>query len=154
LPRQLFTDEVQCAAVLAAAEVGVLAMAGADGAPYAIPVNFLYADGRIYIHCALKGHKLELLAADARVCFTAWVVDELVVGPQPCDSTTHYRSVLAWGAARELTDPDRKRDVLAALTARYAGAELPPAPEHRVAHLRILELVIDRLSGKRSWSCT
>ncbi len=41
-------------AVLEKATSGVLAVSGDDDYPYAVPVSFVYADGKILFHCAKK----------------------------------------------------------------------------------------------------
>ena len=53
---------------------GVLAMNGAEGYPYAVPVNFYFdKDARkIYFHGAKAGHKIEALRACDKVCFTVY----------------------------------------------------------------------------------
>ena len=48
---------------------GVLAMHGGDNYPYAISVNFLYEDGKIYFHGAKQGHKIDAIHKDNKVCF-------------------------------------------------------------------------------------
>ena len=50
-----------CDAILQAGTSGVLALAGADGQPYAVPLSYVYHEGKIYFHCAKAGHKLDLL---------------------------------------------------------------------------------------------
>lgn len=39
--------------ILRTATAGVLAVAGDDGYPYAVPVSYVYAGGKIYFHSAL-----------------------------------------------------------------------------------------------------
>ena len=53
---------------------GVVAMNGAEGYPYAVPVNFYFdKDARkIYFHGAKAGHKIEALRACDKVCFTVY----------------------------------------------------------------------------------
>ena len=38
---------------------GVLALSGDDGYPYAVPISYLYDEGKLYFHCAKSGHKLD-----------------------------------------------------------------------------------------------
>ena len=53
---------------------GVLAVNGDDGYPFALPVNYCYDrdGGRIYLHGAKAGHKVDALRKDDRVCFTVY----------------------------------------------------------------------------------
>lgn len=154
MPKSEITAAAELAEVLLAAQVGVLALNGTDGAPYALPVNFLYQDGSIYIHSCLSGHKLDCLAADPRACFTAWVEDGLRLGEQACDCAMHYRSVVARGTVRLLSDELRKSLILAALTSRYSDRLYAPPKPGRVAATNVLELQIEHLTGKRSFPAT
>ena len=38
--------------------------------PYVLPFNHVWLDGRIYIHCALEGRKIDVLRRDGRVGFS------------------------------------------------------------------------------------
>ncbi len=53
---------------------GVLAMAGIEGYPYAVPINYVYDKEaqKIYFHGARAGHKVEALRACDKVCFTVY----------------------------------------------------------------------------------
>ncbi len=52
--------------------IGILAVNGDDGYPYAVPINFLYDEesNKIYFHGAKSGHKFDSLKKDNKVCFT------------------------------------------------------------------------------------
>ena len=43
-------------AVLERGTAGVLAVAGTEGYPYAVPLSYVYADGKLYFHSARTGH--------------------------------------------------------------------------------------------------
>jgi len=53
-------------------EIGYLGLS-LDGEPYVVPLNYSYADGKIYFHCGLKGKKLVCMTANPQVCFTVAV---------------------------------------------------------------------------------
>ncbi len=53
--QKLSDEEVQ--AVIARNTHGVLALAGDDGYPYALPISYAYPDGAFYFHSAPAGHK-------------------------------------------------------------------------------------------------
>lgn len=59
-------------ALLGRGQVGVLSTSGADGAPYGVPVHYLWQDGKLWFHGLPAGEKLENIARDHRVCFTVW----------------------------------------------------------------------------------
>ena len=65
--------------ILRSARRGVLAVNGDGGYPYAIPINYLYAEeaGKIYFHGAKAGHKADSINKCDKVCFTAYG-DEII----------------------------------------------------------------------------
>jgi len=127
---------------------------GVDGQPYVTAHNFLYRDGCIYIHCALTGRKLDNILRDPRVCFTAYVVDRLVLGEHACDCAMRYRSVIAIGRAVMVHDLARRRELLTALTERYTGQAVEPPTRERVAGTALIEIFVEELTGKRNFDRT
>ena len=59
--RQALPEEM-CEAVLSRGSHGVLALAGDEGYPYAVPISYVYEGGKLYFHCARSGHKLDAIA--------------------------------------------------------------------------------------------
>ena len=54
-----------------------------DGMPYVVPMTYVYVKGKILIHCALTGKKLEYMKANPQVCFAVgWQSDEVCSHPQ------------------------------------------------------------------------
>jgi uncharacterized protein len=151
MPNEAITSHAEMEAVLAEAEVGCLGTVGIDGQPYVTPHNFLYRDGRIYIHSALTGRKIEHITRDPRVCFTAYCSTRLVQGERACDCAMRYRCVMVYGHARLVHDQARRRELLTALTERYTGKPVEPPPPARVAGTALIEIIVEELSGKRNF---
>lgn len=101
---------------------GALSVNGDNGFPYVIPVNFYYDEGddKIYIHSARKGHKIESIAKDNRVCFTTWDNGKRIEG----DWADEVRSVVVFGEAEIVSDLIIKEDRL-----RRFGNKYYPEPE-------------------------
>lgn len=76
-------DEAGIIELLDRAWVGQLATSGEGGKPYVVPICFVFADGRIYFHCAQAGKKLDNIRANPQVCFSVHEVLGLGVGPRP-----------------------------------------------------------------------
>jgi hypothetical protein len=110
-------SEAEAREVLARADHGVLATAGDDGWPYAVPLNHVLIGNALYVHCALEGHKLGNIAHEERVCYCA-VASATVV---PSIYSTVYESAVIFGRAKLVTDPDEKRRALKLLTERFCG---------------------------------
>ena len=100
---------------------GVLSVIGDDDYPYGVPVNYLYRDNCIYIHCFMDGHKVDAVKKHPKVCFTV-TADEEVMKDQ---ISTNYTSVIAFGKATLLPPPenDERQSVFAAIMQKYIPGE-------------------------------
>ena len=103
--------------VLARCTSGVLAVSGDGGYPYAVPLSFAYREDKLYFHCAKTGHKLDALLRDNRAGFCVIDQDRIVSE----EFTTYFRSVILFGRARILDDPDEKRANTAPICRRRAA---------------------------------
>ena len=140
----------QCEAVLARGSSGVLAVSGDDGYPYAVPLSYVYAGGRLYFHCAASGHKLDAVRRCHKASFC--VIDQDRVVPE--EYTTYFRSVIVFGKIRILEGEEEKRRAIEKLALKYA----PEEPEEKTnraidrefSPLCMLELSIEHISGKEA----
>src|SRR5262249_47340784 len=76
----------------------------ADGAPYVVPVNYVFDGTDIYIH-SLPGKKINALRSNPRVCLQ---VDEI-------KDAYNWRSVIAFGNYEEISDEKLREEVLGRL---------------------------------------
>ena len=147
--RQALSPE-ECGEILRHGTSGVLALAGDDGYPYAVPLSYVYAGGKLYFHCAKAGHKLDAIARCPKASFC--VVDQDQVVPQ--EYTTYFRSVIAFGTIRVLADDGEKRRAIEALAVKYAPEDSPEGRARYIekdwAPLCMLEMTVDHLTGKES----
>lgn len=146
--QQLSPERVE--EILARNTAGTLAVLGDEGYPYAVPLSYVYHKGRIYFHCARSGHKLDAIRACDKVSFCIIDQDKVV----PAEFTTYFRSVIVFGRAREVTDPEELMDAMKALSAKYSPKESEDAfrIEMKVskAALCVLALDIEHKSGKEA----
>lgn len=56
---------------------GVLAVSGEEGYPYAVPLSYVYLDGKIFIHSAKSGHKVEAIRKNPKLSFCVVGKDEV-----------------------------------------------------------------------------
>lgn len=139
------TDPESIDDVLRRAEVLHLGMTGTDG-PYVVPVNFGYDGEHIWIHSAEAGHKLDLLARDPRVCFEACTDVRIVPGKQ-CGWGARFRSVVGFGTAVLVDDPEEKAHGLGVLISQYSG-EPETVPVKRARGVAVLRIDITSVTGK------
>jgi len=139
----------QCVEILKRATSGVLAVSGDEGYPYAVPLSFAYEDGKIYFHCALTGHKLDAISRNDKVSFCVIDADQIV----PAEFNTLFRSVIAFGRARQLDRQDEKRKALELLAVRYDSPideRLEKEIESQLERVCLVEIAIEHLTGKQS----
>ena len=148
-------SQAECAEILRRATSGVLAVAGDDGYPYAVPLSFAYLEdpagglGRICFHCATSGHKIDALRRSDKVSFCVIDRDEVM----PAARTTKFCSVIAFGRARILEDEAEMRASARAVGAKYSG-DYPEACEEEIddtlrrGTLCCVEIAIEHLTGK------
>jgi len=146
--RQALTAE-QTEQILKRNTSGVLAVRGDEGWPYAVPLSYVYTEGRIYFHCAKAGHKLDAIAREERVSFCVIDRDEIV----PEKYTTYFRSAIVFGRAQVVEDEAERRAALSAIAAKYA----PGDPEGRekeaadsLSRVCLLRLTPEYMSGKEA----
>lgn len=100
-------SKADCEAVLRDAEYLVMATVDKENIPYAVPLSFVYFEGKIYFHSGMrKGHKACNLACNS-LCSLAVVGKTLPVYTH--NFTTYYESVIIFGRVKEVLDPQRKK---------------------------------------------
>lgn len=132
--------------ILVSGEEGVLATVGEDGYPYAVPLNYVYHNGSIYFHCALKGHKLDNIAFSSKVSFCVYVDTELL----PSKFSTKFRSVVIFGRAEEV-EGDEKEDALLALVHRFSPDHVPAGEKYirnDMDKTRVIKINIEHKTAK------
>jgi len=113
------TDRKIIDGVLEQAEYGTLALF--DGAPYSVPVNFVYHDGAVYFHGAKKGRKASALTTNPRVSMS--IVESFSLIPSyfssneglACPATHFFKSVIIEGEASFVEETAEKGRVMQAL---------------------------------------
>ena len=143
--RQLPQNETE--ELFAQGHHGILAVNGEEGYPYAVPVNYVYLDGKIYIHSAQYGYKMEMIEKDPKVCFSAILRSEIV----PERFTAKFESVVATGKISLVEEEGEKRRALETFIKRFSpdyyenGIKFINASFDKVAVLRI---DVEEITGK------
>lgn len=93
-----------------------------DGRPIAIPTAYARVGDALVLHGSSKSRTLLAAAAGAELCVTVTHLDGLVLARSAFHHSVNYRSVVLFGRAEPVTDPDRKAALLRAFTERlYPG---------------------------------
>ena len=143
--RQLSAEETQ--ALFVKGHHGILSVNGDDGYPYAVPVNYVFIDGKIYIHSAKYVYKIDALKQNDKVCFTAILNSQII----PDKFTAAFESVVAFGKASFIDDGDEKLTALRTFIERFS-------PDHQEAGERfihaayektqIIRIDVEQMTGK------
>ena len=137
--------------ILKNGKVAVIAVAGDDGYPYAVPLNYVYADGFIYFHSALQGHKIDALRRNPKCSVCVIERDEVV----PERFTSFYRSVIAFGTAEFITSPEEKITPLRLLGDKYSPGIDPEAEISKgLNSLLIIRIKLESITGKEAIELT
>jgi nitroimidazol reductase NimA-like FMN-containing flavoprotein (pyridoxamine 5'-phosphate oxidase superfamily) len=140
--------------MLGRAHAGRLGVVGPDGAPYVVPLLYVWIHGEIWVHnTSAPGHLRACVDHEARVCFE---IDEpgevFAYGRFECDTSVAYRSVVAFGRIRIVDDPARKAAFFEALMGKYGRSDWnrPPAFFPRLAQVTVYAIAVDRVTGKET----
>lgn len=146
--RQQLSPEA-CVAALGRATAGVLSLHGDGGYPYGVPLSFVYNEGHLYFHSALRGHKVDAIHRDSKASFTVIDLDQV----HPQQFTTYFRSVICFGRVRVVTDAAEKTRLAALLGQRYNPGDtrgLATEMAHAGAGMMMLDFTIDHMTGKEA----
>lgn len=140
-------------AILHAGTSGVLALLGDEDYPYAVPLSYVYHNGKLYFHSGMNGHKADAVRKHDKASFCVVAQDDVV----PSRFTTRYRSVIAFGRVREVQDAAEKRESMIALARRYGMGHMERGNaeiEESWDHLLMIALDIEHMTGKESLELT
>jgi|GEM_PF-108532 len=147
---QEITEKLILEEILLHSSILRIGMIDEKGLPYILPFNYGYKSNEIYIHCANRGKKIDLLAKNNKVCFEVEQQADLVRNEKACKWTTTYRSIVGYGNIRIITDMAQKQKGLAVIMSHYGAPELTDFEPKQVDSVLILKLTITSLSGKQS----
>ncbi len=140
-------SEEECIAILEKEPRGVLAVLGEQEYPYAVPLDHLYRDGKLYFHGARSGHKLDAIRRHSKVSYC--VMDEGY--RREGEWALNIRSVIVFGRVRAMDiDEPGIEDILRALGNKYNPDPADVEREIRGAidRVQMLELTIEHMTGK------
>ncbi len=139
-------------AMLERLSVGRMATVNKRGIPVIKPVNFLYRDGKIYVHSSMKGEKMEDIRRGSPVCFE---VDDpisyVAAAGLACRASYYYRSIIVKGRATLLSDEGRKIKILEKLMEKYQPEGGYGKFEEKVIRkTAVIEISVEEITGKEN----
>jgi uncharacterized protein len=131
---------------------GRLATVGADGAPYCVPLLYVWMDGQVFVHnTSAPGHFRTNVDHEPRVCFEMDEPGEVFAyGRFECDSALAFRSVIVFGRIRVVEDAPTKTRFCEALMAKYGDPAWgrPAGFFPRLGQIAVYAITVERMTGK------
>lgn len=129
---------------------GVLALTGDEDYPYAVPMSYVYEDGKLYFHGAKQGHRFDAVSRNEKASFC--VIEQDIVVPERY--LAHYKSVIAFGRISVIEDETFKRRAIEILADKYHPTATEEfrnrAIEAESIGLCMFVLEIEHMTGKEA----
>ena len=142
-------DDAECIRILTEEKRGVLSVLGDDGYPYGMPLNHYYdpADGRLYFHSGMTGHKIDAIRREAKASFC------IMDGGTPDENgwSLQFRSVIVFGRIEIVEDRSRVIEISRKLSHKFTQDEayIDNEVEKHGARTLMFALVPEHICGKR-----
>jgi len=117
--------------------------------PYVVPVCFGYQNRTLYTHGSFMGKKIDMIRKNPNVCCEFDVNSEIIQAENACDFDVKYQSVIGFGKASLLKDPDEKRKALSIIMGQYSDRSFQ-FPEKKLDKTAVIKIEIATMTGKQS----
>lgn len=130
----------------------VLRLGLIDGAlPYVVPMNYGYRleDGKLtlYLHSAVKGYKLDVIAKNSVCCFEMDCDVSPFQGKLPCQYGITYHSLMGRGQVHLVEDIREKEQAMTLLMKTQTGKDFE-FNERLVSIVSVLRIDVDTYTAK------
>ncbi|MDR1879764.1 MAG: pyridoxamine 5'-phosphate oxidase family protein [Tannerellaceae bacterium] len=145
----LHTDWEEIEGVIRSCGVCHVGMAGTDGTPYVLPMNFGYHEGVVYLHSAQEGRSVSVLERNPKVCLV-FSGDYRLVYQHPevaCSYRMRSKSVIGWGEVVFVEDMDEKVEALNILMKQYSDRTFAYS-DPAVRNVKVWKVVLETVSCK------
>lgn len=141
-------DPAAIEAVIAASPYCRLAMSDGN-TPYIVSLCFGYKDSTLYFHSAVKGRKISVLQKNPQVCVQFDCNLALQPAEKACEWGIFYKSVIGFGRASFVQDPQARQEALAVIMAHYTDGEFD-FDEAVLRKTLVVRVDFDELTGKQA----
>lgn len=122
-----------------------------DGAPVVIPTGYGRVRDKLYIHGSQASRMLRTLKTGVPACVTVTLVDGLVLARSAFHHSINYRSVVIFGNANLVEDPEEKSEALLAFSEhviRGRWNDVREPTEQELKATTVLRLDLAEVSAK------
>jgi uncharacterized protein len=122
-----------------------------DGRPFVIPTGYARMGEKLFIHGSQASRMLRTVGQGIDVCLTVTLIDGLVLARSAFHHSMNYRSVVVFGNARVVDNPEEKLEALRALSdhmipGRWDDVREPT--ERELQSTTVLSLPLSEASAK------
>jgi hypothetical protein len=143
--RAMSSEDVEM--ILETGEYGILTIVLSNEFPYGVPVNYIYHENAIYIHCAPQGQKIDAIGSGTKASFT--IVNRSKVISEKF--TSSFESVVAFGTAEVIAPNPSGRAILEGFIRKYAPKDLEAGYRYADnSHMKtaLIKFSIEHITGK------
>jgi nitroimidazol reductase NimA-like FMN-containing flavoprotein (pyridoxamine 5'-phosphate oxidase superfamily) len=122
-----------------------------DGQPYCTPTGFWREDDTLYWHGSSASRMIRSQSDGVAVCVTVTHLDAIVLARSGFHHSVNYRSVMAFGTARLVTNATEKARALDGFVDRFfpgRSKEIRPATGQEFKATSFVAMPIEEASGK------
>lgn len=139
---------------------GMIAHVGhlSNGQPFITPTNYWFDEERhqLVFHSNIAGRVRSNLEHNPRVCVEVSEFGRLLPANTALEFSIQYRSVLVYGEAAILSDPEEQERAMYGLIGKYfplltPGKEYRPIQPKELARTSVYAVKIDAWTGKENW---
>ena len=137
----------ETAEILNEALYGILSTSDNENLPYGVPLSYVYVNGYIYFHCAKEGRKLDNMAQNSHVCFTAVSKAETLADK----FSVNFRSAVVEGKAEKVEDEKERLTAFTEIIKKYSQNFIKEGMEYiekGASAALIYKIVPENVSGK------
>lgn len=147
-PKNFIESRVEMEKILHEETLGYLGLS-LDDKPYVVPLNYVYAQGKIMFHCALAGKKLDYLKENPQVCFTVGRQSGKVVRhPQGAVCHIENDSVICYGKARIIHDMEERQEILNVFN-RHLQPDAAEVSIEAASKCYAVEIKVNEMTGRQ-----
>jgi nitroimidazol reductase NimA-like FMN-containing flavoprotein (pyridoxamine 5'-phosphate oxidase superfamily) len=151
-------DDEWIGAFLRTAKVGHIASALRNGQPFLNPSTFWFDEEnhQLIFHSNVTGRIRSNIEGNSRVCFEVSELGKVLPANVALEFSLQFRSVIVFGEARLISDPEEARRVMYGLIHKYfpamtPGREFREITEKELKRTSVYAIQIEEWSGKENW---
>ena len=142
-------DNAECEKIIDGTFHGIMVFSCGDDAPYGVPLNHAYYNGRFYFHCAPHGRKLDCIRRNPKVTY---IIKKYYGDARRFESAKrchgNWESVIATGRARIIEEREELKTTFRTFM-KYYGEDDYKVSEELLEKTRAIVVDVEEMSARR-----